>query len=494
MHVWARVQELDFLNEASNAEACGANFRALSPRLRRSVAVPAMHRQLCSRRILTMEFMDGVSVTDVAAIKALGLRPADVAKLVSEAFGEMIFHHGFVHCDPHAANLLVRLEPSPSAGEWSSTSCKPVCFPAVSVQGANTVWLIDEVQESLPKVSDAGSQSKPELDFLNEASNAEACGANFRALSPRLRRSVAVPAMHRQLCSRRILTMEFMDGVSVTDVAAIKALGLRPADVAKLVSEAFGEMIFHHGFVHCDPHAANLLVRLEPSPSAGGGNGGSGSSKRRSKQAGRARPQLVLLDHGLYRTLPPAMRFNYASLWKALVFADVEHIKQHSAALGAGDDLFTIFAAVLTMRTWERVAHSSLDHLQAPDTPAERAELQLNAKRYAREITELLARLPRVVLLLLKTNDCLRAVDNALGAPINTFVITGRQCTHALAEIQRAEAPSIWSSMRADLQIWHAEFRIFQLQAIACLLSLRQRLLRWLYDRLPYETPAVHLS
>ena len=31
------------------------------------------------------------------------------------------------------------------------------------------------------------------------------------------------------------------------------------------VSQAFAEMMFKHGFVHCDPHAANLLVRPLPS-------------------------------------------------------------------------------------------------------------------------------------------------------------------------------------------------------------------------------------
>jgi predicted unusual protein kinase regulating ubiquinone biosynthesis (AarF/ABC1/UbiB family) len=48
--------------------------------------------------------------------------------------------------------------------------------------------------------------------------------------------------------------------------------------VAHLVSQTFNEMIFRYGFVHCDPHAGNLLVRMKD-----------------------GRPQLVLLDHGLYR-------------------------------------------------------------------------------------------------------------------------------------------------------------------------------------------------
>ncbi len=48
-------------------------------------------------------------------------------------------------------------------------------------------------------------------------------------------------------------------------------------------------------------------------------------------------------------------------------------------------------------------------------------------------LQDLLVRMPRELLLLLKTNDCLRAVDVELGCPINNFVITARECTRALA-------------------------------------------------------------
>ena len=62
-------------------------------------------------------------------------------------------------------------------------------------------------------------------------------------------------------------------------------LSCRPGELAKLISEVFSEMIFTFGHVHCDPHAANMLVRR-------GGRDG--------------RMQLVLLDHGTvqYQTLP----------------------------------------------------------------------------------------------------------------------------------------------------------------------------------------------
>jgi hypothetical protein len=57
--------------------------------------------------------------------------------------------------------------------------------------------------------------------------------------------------------------------------------------------------------------------------------------------------------------------------------------------------------------------------------------------------------MPRPLLLLLKTNDCLRAVDLALGQPVNTTIITARECTRALhqLDLQRAKGP--WQTLQA---------------------------------------------
>ncbi|CAI5504134.1 unnamed protein product [Closterium sp. Naga37s-1] len=215
-------------------------------------------------------------------------------------------------------------------------------------------WLITEVEESLPK----------ELNFTLEASNGRHCMANFRSSpSKLLRESVAVPRSFPEFTGQRVLTMEWMEGVPLTDVARLKDMGINPADVAKLISTAFAEMIFRHGFVHCDPHAANVLVR----PKQGG----------RRMPGGYVEPEVVLLDHGLYRQLPDSLRLNYAHLWKALVLADARGIMQYSIALGAGADLYAIFAATLTLRSWENIVEASSDHLFLPDTAEEKKHLQV---------------------------------------------------------------------------------------------------------------------
>lgn len=76
-------QELDFLFEARNSVKCLDNFRRLSPRTAHSIYAPKVYWNLSTTRLLTMEFMDAAEITDVTAIRSLGLEPVDVSKLVS---------------------------------------------------------------------------------------------------------------------------------------------------------------------------------------------------------------------------------------------------------------------------------------------------------------------------------------------------------------------------------------------------------------------------
>ncbi|KAE7996615.1 hypothetical protein FH972_001324 [Carpinus fangiana] len=315
-------------------------------------------------------------------------------------------------------------------------------------------WLLDEMSESLPK----------ELNFLVEAKNSEKCLDNFRKLSPHIAEYVYVPMVYWNLSTSKLLTMEFMDGPQVNDVKTIQKLGIQPNEVAKLVSQAFAEMMFKHGFVHCDPHAANLLVR--PLPSS------------KSSILGKKKPQLIILDHGLYKELDFHTRTNYAALWKALIFADANAIKENSVKLGAGEDLYALFAGILTMRPWNRVVDSSVDHLVVQGTDNDRSELQMYASQYFSQISELLRRLPRVILLMLKTNDCLRTVNNSLlqGSSPHTFLIIGKVSSEALIEARLLQQKSLlrWLSVWLDEILLEA--RLFGMRIALWLLQLRKAL------------------
>ncbi|PSC76949.1 ABC1 [Micractinium conductrix] len=318
-------------------------------------------------------------------------------------------------------------------------------------------WLVDESRENLPL----------ELNFLHEAANSKRCAANLACRRSRVRGRVVAPAVDLERTSHRVLTMEFVDGVKVTDLEGLKRLGAAPADVAALISETFNEMIFAFGDVHCDPHAANLLVRAAPprgtTTVARGGawQGGDGGAKP------RGRWQLVLLDHGLYRELDDSFRLEYAGLWHALVFADEKGIRRHSEAMNAGDSV-PLFAGMLTQRPWEEITKKeSSERLRLKHTQEERSEIQDFAAQYAKEIGDLLARMPRPLLLLLKTQDCLRAVDLALGSPVNSFVSTARECTRALARARMQHSPGLLSRLVVAKDVAAVELRMATLRLLS---------------------------
>ncbi|XP_051121806.1 putative ABC1 protein At2g40090 [Andrographis paniculata] len=314
-------------------------------------------------------------------------------------------------------------------------------------------WLVDEVRESVPK----------ELDFLNEAKNSVKCLDNFRRFSPHIAEYVYAPRIHWNMSTSKLLVMEYIDGAQVSDSKTIQKLGLHPSDVSKLLTEAFAEMMFKHGFVHCDPHAANVLVR--PLPSASG------------RIFGKKKPQLVLLDHGLYKDLDFSTRINYASLWKGLVFSDANAIKENSVKLGAGDDLYVLFAGILTMRPWNKVVDPALDHLVVQAT--DRTELQMYASQYFSQISELLRRLPRVILLMLKTNDCLRSVNKALtdGSSLDTFFIIGRVSSKAVIESRLMVSKSAVTRLGVWVEEVLLNARLFGMQIALWLLKIQKALL-----------------
>lgn len=127
--------------------------------------------------------------------------------------------------------------------------------------------LLDELQRHL----------KMELDFRREAQSAERVRSFFTE-DP----TVRIPEILHEHCTRRVITMEYVEGVKVNDREGLERAGIEYSDLMTRLMRIFNQMILAHGFFHADPHPGNILVNRSP----------------------RGKALFTLLDFGLAKELP----------------------------------------------------------------------------------------------------------------------------------------------------------------------------------------------
>jgi ubiquinone biosynthesis protein len=96
------LRELDFTLERRNIEQFEANFAADD-----TVHFPHPYAQFSTRRVLTMERLDGILGTDSSALIASGADLNEFARLGANMYLQMIFRDAFYHADPHPGNLML---------------------------------------------------------------------------------------------------------------------------------------------------------------------------------------------------------------------------------------------------------------------------------------------------------------------------------------------------------------------------------------------------
>ena len=120
-------------------------------------------------------------------------------------------------------------------------------------------WLKSNVRlirsDLVALIDELGRRVFEEMDYINEASNAE----QFRILHTHNKR-IAVPQIYREATSRRVLTMEWFDGVKLTNLDSVKRLGIDPNEMVEIGVNCSLQQLLEHGFFHADPHPGNLLA------------------------------------------------------------------------------------------------------------------------------------------------------------------------------------------------------------------------------------------
>lgn len=271
-------------------------------------------------------------------------------------------------------------------------------------------WLVDQIKANLPL----------ELDFLNEGKNCEKMGDILKDF-----KYLKVPQIYWKESTERVLFMEFCHGGVVDDLEYIRKNKIDVNDISTKLGRLYSEMIFVHGFIHCDPHPGNILVR---------------------KSEKDSRAEIILLDHGLYQTMDDDIRLAYCKLWQSMMESNVNGIKKYSEALNVGK-YYNLFACIVAGRTWNSIQHG----IDKKDLTAEELqEVQENAIRYITNITEVLELLPREMILIFKTNDLLRGLDGRLKtkATSGSFVTMAQCCLRAVYSNDMANTDSMVTKWR----------------------------------------------
>lgn len=96
------LQEIDYLNEAANAERFAVDFVDDT-----RVAVPGIVWERTTRRVLVLEDVTAIKITDAHALAAAGIDPVNVAPVFAAVMFDQLFTNGYFHADPHPGNIFI---------------------------------------------------------------------------------------------------------------------------------------------------------------------------------------------------------------------------------------------------------------------------------------------------------------------------------------------------------------------------------------------------
>ncbi|KAF8586439.1 ABC1-domain-containing protein [Ramaria rubella] len=392
----------------------------------------------------------------------------------------------------HRAKLKKRAGAGdPDAERWVAVKVQK---PAVSMQVdwdlatyRAMMWMYENWFFDMPVyflVADfISSHLRLELDFLNEARNAQRTAALIVS-EPRLSGKIYVPKVYDEYTTTKIMTAEYIDGVKLSDHRAIRRLldgaqspssrarpnvdaGPDPSATpywdgvssplydskpirggARSIMESlislFSVQIFEWGFVHCDPHPGNIIIR---------------------RRLPTNESQLVLIDHGLYVKVPDDVKSDFARLWKGLLSNDMADAKEVAQRWGVGKESLDLLASGVLLKPWKSKERksSNREEKKALD-PYERSLIMKEKLRQFLTDTE---RFPKSLVFLMRNMRMVQGVcavsttisrtypqeslgnNQALGSPVNRVKIIGYWASRSLAT-----ASNLSLSQRI-LEYWH---------------------------------------
>src|SRR5438067_7854293 len=154
-----------------------------------------------------------------------------------------------------------------------------------------------------------------EIDYVTETANAKRFKEMFKD-DP----SIYIPGVYEDYTTRRVLVLEWIDGIKINDYAAIEAAGVSRLEVAKRTVRAYFYQFFNEGFFHADPHPGNIFVLPE----------GTGNKKVTLSEG----PVIAFVDFGMVGTLTKNMKKSLKELFLSYVSRDSRSLVKALSKLG----------------------------------------------------------------------------------------------------------------------------------------------------------------
>ncbi|KDE09314.1 ABC1 atypical protein kinase [Microbotryum lychnidis-dioicae p1A1 Lamole] len=258
-----------------------------------------------------------------------------------------------------------------------------------------------------------------EVDLANEARNAEKTAA-YLEKETSLKDKVLVPKVYWDWTSEAVMTADFFDGCKLTDKKQLEQWHLSPRAVMDIANGLLGAQMFKFGWVHCDPHPGNLLVRPHPS--------------------NPRKPQLILIDHGLYIPLTEEFRLQYCLLWRSLFVGDTKTIEGIVQSWGIAKEHSEMFASMTLLRPHRlnkekgagaekvdgglkerKLGEKRKEEWGEKDRPKEvsKYEQPNGLKERLRDMLQNQEKIPKELIFLGRTARMMQANNQQLGSPSN---------------------------------------------------------------------------
>ncbi|MCS6908139.1 MAG: AarF/UbiB family protein, partial [Anaerolineales bacterium] len=245
-------------------------------------------------------------------------------------------------------------------------------------------------------VEEFAATVRQEIDYLAEGRNAETFAANFRQ-----RKRVHVPRVVWELTTSKVLTLEDVYAIKITDYESIRQAGIDTGEVAKELLDTYLKQIFEDGFFHADPHPGNLFVTPLASPTEEG-----------------LTWRLTFVDFGMVGVVPDNLRHGLRELLIAVGTRDAARVVRAYQTLNVllpGADLALIEQAEAQL--FERFWGMNMREL----TQVSHAEVMRFALQFRQLLYDMPFQIPHNLLLLGRTVAILSGMCTGLDPNFNVW-------------------------------------------------------------------------